>query len=110
MTAYDIIWQAVKDKVLCAREDYEAALSAWDVIPVVRGGETVGAVVMKGGEIHCAVQPEYRGRWLTKGMRWMVEQSHKCSTDKGNTVARRFIERLGFRLEYEDDLDAHYAR
>jgi GNAT superfamily N-acetyltransferase len=109
VTALDILWDDVKDRVFCTREEFDSVLAAWDVVPVVRGGDTVAAVVMRDGEIHCAVRPGHRGRWLTRGMRWMLEKSNRCSTDKRNAQARRFIERLGFKLVREDDYDAHYA-
>lgn len=108
MTPSDLLWALVKDRVFCTREEYEASLEGWTQHPIYRGGVLAAVVITKGNEIHCAVDPVFRGRWLGWDLEHLLWPGQVTRTAKSNTIARRFIERLGFRLTHEDDYDAHY--
>jgi len=109
MTPVDLVWESVKDHCFCAREEYEAALADWELHPIYRCGELSGVVMLRGNEIHCAAHPKYRGRWGFRDALAFVRPGQVTRTGKTNTIARRFLERLGFLLSHEDTFDAHYA-
>lgn len=105
----DLAWNAVKDHCFCAREEFEASLADWELRPIYRHGVLAGVVLLRGNEIHCAIDPAYRGRWGFRDALACVRPGQVTRTGKNNLIARRFIERLGFRFTHEDDFDAHYA-
>jgi GNAT superfamily N-acetyltransferase len=47
-------------------DDFAALFADWDIEPVTVGGEVVGALLMRGPEIHCGVVPDARRRWMRK--------------------------------------------
>ena len=47
---------------------YEDRLSDWVVMAVMRDQEPLGAMYYRDGEIHFSILPEWRRKWLTKGL------------------------------------------
>lgn len=86
----------------------------WHMHPILVGGELAGGYVTKGPEIHVAVLEPYRGRWFLKWCRNVIAgllDRHgvlKTSAMRENTHSIAFIERVGFRRIYSDDLRHYY--
>jgi hypothetical protein len=108
MDAHDIIWNSVKEMVFCSRDEYIESIKDWTLHEILRNGELAGVVMIKGNEIHCAVNDTFRGRWGFKDSISLLRPGMVTQTNKRNLTARRFLERLGFRFKYEDEYDAHY--
>ena len=48
----DRIWAAVEPSIYLTKEEYLAGLEGWEITPHVIDGETIGAVLVKGTELH----------------------------------------------------------
>lgn len=84
-------------------ETFREALAAWDVQAFCRGDEPVGMLMVKGSELHVAVLPEVRGKWLSKRLirdvlKPIIVQHGEATTKvmPDNVVGHEFIGRLGF--------------
>lgn len=82
---------------------FRSALKDWDVKAFCRGNEPVGMLMVKGPELHVAVVPEVRGKWLSRRLIRDVLapllHAHKeirTSVQPENGIGRDFVSRLGF--------------
>lgn len=84
-------------------DKFHTALSSWDVKAFCDGKEAVGMLMVRGAELHVAVIPEVRGKWLSRRLIREVigpllhkhgEARTSVTTDNG--IGRDFIKRLGF--------------
>jgi hypothetical protein len=79
-------------------EDYQAALAAWEVQAIKRDGEVIGAVFTKDGELHVSIRPDWRKKWLTKGVLKMLFSQPVCTRiASGHDYMRGILSRLGFK-------------
>lgn len=62
----------------------------WNVKLIERDGCPIGAMFEKDGEVHCSILPEWRRKWLTKGL------------------LRQIIDRPGFYTRVDDGHDYMY--
>ncbi len=76
----------------------------FDILPLIAMDETVGMIMLRGPEVHVAILPEYRKRWLTRGLIEAVlgglEKQYgycltSCFADEPEKID--FITRLGFQ-------------
>lgn len=79
----------------------------FDIKAFKDGDLVIGMLMTKGPELHVAVIPEYRRRWLSRRLirKVLVEIIDKygkviTSVMENNTVGRDFVERLGFERHY----------
>lgn len=70
------------------------------------GDKVIGMLMTRGPELHVAILPEYRRRWLSKGlikkvMGSLVDKYGYVSTSvmKDNVIGQDFVERLGFQRQ-----------
>ena len=84
-------------------EGFRKALSSWDVKAFCQGDEAVGMLMVKGSELHVAVLPEVRGKWLSRRLiREVISpiiRAHgeaRTSVRPDNEIGKDFIKRLGF--------------
>lgn len=49
-------------------DEYVSLLNDWIISVIVRGDTPIGAVFRKGDELHVSILPEWRRRWMTKGL------------------------------------------
>lgn len=49
-------------------ETYKQFLEDWDVKGIYREDRCIGAIFRKGTEIHISILPDFRKKWLTKGL------------------------------------------
>lgn len=84
-------------------DEFAAAVRDWEVEPVEVGGQLVGAVLMRGAEIHACIKPEGFGRWLSRSvlrrtLAQVVREHGRAETvvTTGNAVGDAFVRRLGF--------------
>lgn len=49
-------------------DQYEKAFSDYIVRGIVRDGRCIGTTFVKDGELHVAILPEWRKRWITRGV------------------------------------------
>jgi hypothetical protein len=83
--------------------DYDAYLSItadWDVQAIVRDDKIIGAAYSKNGETHVSILPEWRKRWLTKGLlkKITADMTHTRVTP-GHEFMYNILNRLGFILQ-----------
>lgn len=82
---------------------FRERLGSWDVKAFCRGEDAVGMLMVKGSELHVAVIPEVRGKWLSRRLiREVLSpliRSHGeavTTVMPENEVGNDFIKRLGF--------------
>lgn len=90
-------------------DEFAAAMREWEVEPVEVGGQIVGAVLMRGPEIHCAVLPKASRRWMRKGLvqrtLGRIVRRYGYAVTKvsaGHLPGLQFVRRLGFEETAND--------
>lgn len=71
----------------------------WDVKVIDRDGQPIGALFAKDGEVHCSILPEWRRRWLTKGLlkQIIAHPNFHTRVDDGHDYMYDILARLGMR-------------
>jgi hypothetical protein len=69
----------------------------WVVKLIERDGQPIGAVFSRDGEVHCSILPEWRRKWLTKGLLRQIIETPNFFTrvDDGHDYMYGILERLG---------------
>ena len=81
-------------------EDYEAIAADWDLKLIVRDDTPIGAIYSKNGETHVSILPEWRRRWLTKGLlKEILADMQFTKVAKGHDFMYNILERLGFKRQ-----------
>lgn len=86
-----------------SQEQFSTALEPWDVKAFCNGDEPVGMLMTRGAELHVAVLPEVRGKWLSRRLirdviRPIIREHGEAKTSvmPDNGVGKDFVRRLGF--------------
>lgn len=102
-SALHAAWESCRDRWPVEYEQFAEAMQGWDVEPVQVDGHVVGAVLMRGPEIHACIKPEGFGRWLSRRVlrdtlvRLVAEHGRaETSVATGNAAGEAFVQRLGF--------------
>lgn len=71
----------------------------WDVKLIERDGQPIGAMFEKDGEVHCSILPEWRRKWLTKGLLRQILETPNFHTrvDDGHDYMYDILTRLGMK-------------
>lgn len=84
-------------------ELFAMRMGEWDLHPLIHHGEITGAVMVKGTEIHVALDQNCRGRyWPRRDLRQLLGgliQQHGYAITAvmdGNETGHAFVRRLGF--------------
>lgn len=79
-------------------DEHVKCAEGWDVRLIERDGKPIGAVFEKDGEVHCSILPEWRRRWLTKGLLKQLTEVPGLHTrvDEGHEHMYGILGRLGF--------------
>ncbi len=72
-------------------DQHVVSAEGWNVNVIERDGQPIGAMFEKDGEVHCSILPEWRRKWLTKGL------------------LRQIIDRPQFHTRVDDDHDYMYG-
>lgn len=80
-------------------DDYADRLKDWIIRVIERDGEPIAAVYTKGDELHVSVMPQWRGKWLTKGLLKELFDGKRVTTrvSPGHDYMYSILHRLGFR-------------
>jgi GNAT superfamily N-acetyltransferase len=101
MDALQVAYQAAVQRMPgIAFDAFASALEGADLHPVCVDGKCVGALIVKGCEIHASVLPEARGRWVSRQLlRVLVDVVRKhgrAETSATTPDGVAFVQRLGF--------------
>jgi Zn-finger nucleic acid-binding protein len=100
VTPLEAAWLSVSTRLPIEFEAFSYAVDLWDLHPVVVQGETAGALLTKGPEIHACILPEYKGRWLTRKelriLNQIIEKHGYAQTSATTLDGEYFVNRLGF--------------
>ena len=112
-------YEAMKDRLQIPFEAWEKALTTWEVQAFCDGEKVIGMLMTKGSELHVAILPEARGKWLSRRLiretfRPLLERYGAAHTAvaKGNLKGDDFVSRLGFEKResgYVKDLREGFA-
>ena len=80
-------------------EDFERFCKGCEVFPVTLDGDTVGAVIVKGAEIHACIASGFK-RWFRKEqaaiLNAVIEKHGYAETTATTPEGAAFVKRLGF--------------
>lgn len=78
---------------------YRNAMAEWEIQAIVRDNQPIGAVYRKDDELHVSVLPEWRRKWITKGVLRELFNRPKVVTRvaSGHDYMYDILGRLGFR-------------
>lgn len=115
LAAMRAIYASSADRMSISFERFAELSGDWEFEPVRVCGAIVGAVMMRGAEIHAGVVPEARRRWLGKGLirrtlaRIVSEHGHAWTrVQEANAAGHAFVRRFGFELCGTEDGAAVY--
>ena len=86
-------------------EQFAINLGEWELIPIMVNLEIVGTLAEKDGEIHMAIEPQFRKKstyWRT-GLKILIQPIIDkygyvtTKVDSDDHAARKFVHRLGFK-------------
>ncbi len=78
-------------------EDYARIASDWDMAVLMRDNIPIGAIFRKNGETHVSIVPEWRKRWLTKGLlKELLSGTKFTKIAAGHDFMYNVLGRLGF--------------
>lgn len=76
---------------------YSQVASDWSVKALVRDNEPIGAIFRKNGETHVSILPNWRRRWLTKGiLKDILADTQFTKIAAGHEFMYNILGRLGF--------------
>lgn len=80
-------------------DDYRAGVKDWIIKAIVRDNTCIGAAFRKDNEVHVSVLPEWRCRWITKGLLRELFSGPKVTTKvtPGHDYMYDILDRLGFK-------------
>lgn len=91
-------------------DDYVSALFDWDIKTIVRNETPIGAVFLLDGEVHVSILPEWRRRWLTKGLlAELTAMTTKTRVTPGHEHMYAVLDRLGFKPDGEGGLTREHV-
>lgn len=101
MDALNIAYQSAADRMPgVTLEQFRAALAGAEVHPVTVDGNTAGAVIVQGAEVHACVLPWACGRWMSRAMLRVLDdviaRHGRAETSATTEAGRKFVQRLGF--------------
>lgn len=80
---------------------YLSAVADWEVQGIYRDGECIGSVYRHppSGEVHVSVLPQWRKRWVTRGLLQQILSGPRVTTrvTPGHDYMYPILARLGFR-------------
>jgi hypothetical protein len=82
-----------------AFDDYVKGLENWSVKTLERDSQPIGAVFQNGDELHVSVLPEWRCKWLTKGLykELFMQKRVVTKVTAGHDHMYGILRRIGFR-------------
>lgn len=99
----EFVYKHISERLAISREEFMDGIKGWNLRPIEHSGNLAAVVATKGNEVHVAVDPEYKGKWLGKdSIRSILggilgEYGHAVtSVGYDNTDASLFLRRLGF--------------
>lgn len=110
--AIKVGYEATKDRLPIDFGAWRKALSSWDVQAFCDGEKVVGMLMTQGPELHVAILPEARGKWLSRRLIRevfgpLLERygAAKTKVAPGNRKGDDFVSRLGF-----EKMDGGYVK
>lgn len=98
--AEEILYEASKEGLTCAKEDFLESLRDWDLHLVGQGA----VVAIKDNQIHASCLLNTKGKWITSGvLRGFLEpilEGYGCvitGVIRGSVVGENFVKRVGFQ-------------
>lgn len=102
-------YRALAGRITIDYEPFKHALESWEVRAFCKGDDVVGMLMTKDGELHVAVLPEVRGKWLSRRLIRevigpLVKQYGEAKTKvmPDNDNGRDFVRRIGFAASEKD--------
>lgn len=96
-------FESTKDRLDIGFDEWKKALESWNVEAFCDGEKVIGMLMTKGPEMHVAVLPEVRGKWLSRRLINEVFapiiDKYGCAVTKVaecNPKGEDFVGRLGF--------------
>lgn len=117
MSPLECVYESVRHRVACDYAEFERIFRAFEIVPILYCGDTVGAVMRRGPEIHIAIHPDQQGKiWLrpvlVREMRETLRRHGRAVTSVANEhhTGHRLARMLGFRVTSVDNAMTHYER
>jgi GNAT superfamily N-acetyltransferase len=78
--------------------DYATAMRDWDIKVIQRNDSYIGAAFFRNDEIHVSVLPQWRGKWITRGLLRELFSADRVTTKvtPGHDYMFDILRRLGF--------------
>ena len=97
-TALEVGFKATDWSSSVAFDRYKNVLAEWTVKAIVRDEICIGAAYFKDGEVHVSILPEWRKKWVTRGLLHQLFADERAFTRimPGHEYMYGIFHRLGF--------------
>jgi hypothetical protein len=106
MDALHAAFESLSARADLSFEQFEAFAAGCDIHPVCVDGDIVGAVIVKGPDIHACILSQARGRWFSRRcaliLNDVIARHGFARTSATTQEGMEFVMRLGFRPSGRD--------
>lgn len=100
----EFVYEAVGSRVSMPKDEFISQLKQWELKPVEIDGTLAAVVMVNRNEVHVAVKPGFKGKWMKRGsvirgiLAPILEEYGELVTSVSfdNEAGRAFVERIGF--------------
>ena len=108
INALTVLYESVKNRISINLYDFLICMHDWNVVPLYEDNEIIGAVIIKGTEIHVgyAIKPTVSVLKHIKQSLALVLKDHGFATTQvleSNLSGLRFCKRLGFEITKQEN-------
>lgn len=109
--AIEIVYESVKPRLgEISLDEFMGVFKDWDVLPIIRNQEIIGAVMKKGSEMHIAIHPRVQNKvylrgLIRKALEKTLKEHGKVTTKvvKSHLIGHKLALMAGFKKVNEID-------
>jgi GNAT superfamily N-acetyltransferase len=110
-------YESLKDRIRCHPEEFESLFRNFEMQAFCEDDIPIGMCLIKGPELHVSIIPSYRRKWLSRKLINSVIDPIlnkygyvMTMVMKDNPKGIDFVERLGFKRQFENEQMIYYRK
>lgn len=99
-----VVYEAVKSRLTnVSEDDFMASFKDWEILPIIKDEQIIGAVLIKNAEMHIAIHPKLQNKVylrgiIKKGLENTIKKHGKVTTKvvKTHIIGHKLAKLAGF--------------